>query len=402
VDAYTLLVHGPQYLEALRGYPPDHPLRPLRGELAVGLMRAYGLLDDPGIVVQPPRLATGEELERVHAPDYIERVRALGLLAEARGTGFELQDSAYGLAPPDNPVFPGMHEAAALIAGGTTLAAEQVMAGQAAHAFVPLGGLHHAMRARASGFCIYNDAAVAIAGVLAAYPDARVVYVDLDAHYGDGMAALFWTSPRVLAVSLHESGAYLFPGTGSVDDMGAGDGYGYTVNLPLEPFTGDETYARAFAAVVPPLLRAYRPDLIVAQLGCDTHWTDPLTEMGMTTNIWAPLAGALHALAHELCGGRLVALGGGGYQTYSVVPRAQTLDVAALLGRGLPDEIPPAWLDRAAVLTDTPLPPRLSDPPAPALPPARQQAIDAVTDTVIARVRAEIFPLHGMAGATNL
>lgn len=393
--APILLVYSHAYLEALRGFPPAHPLRPMRGELAVGLMRAYGLLDDPRVIVESPRMATDEELGRVHAPDYVGRVRELGLLAEARGTGFELQDGAYGLAPPDNPVFPGMHEAAALIAGGTTRAAEWVMAGRATHAFVPLGGLHHAMRARANGFCVYNDAAVAIAATLAGRPDARVAYVDLDAHYGDGVAALFWTKPSVLAISLHESGEYLFPGTGSVDDVGTGAGYGYTVNLPLEPFTGDETYARVFAAVVPPLLRAYRPDLIVAQLGCDTHWTDPLTEMGMTTNVWTPLAGALHALAHELCDGRLVALGGGGYQTYGVVPRAQTLAVAALLGRALPDKLPLAWLDRVAVLTDAPLPRHLSDPPAPVLPGPRQHAIDVAADAVVTRIREEIFPLHG-------
>jgi len=394
--APTLLVHGPEYLEALRGYPPDHPLRPIRGELAVGLMRAYGLLDDPTLVVAPPRMATDAELERVHAPGYIERVRELGLLAAARGTGYELQDRAYGLTSPDNPVFPAMHEAAALIAGGTTLAAEWVMAGRAAHAFVPLGGLHHAMRARANGFCVYNDPAVSIAAVLDAHPDARVVYVDLDAHYGDGVAALFWTDPRVLAISLHESGRYLFPGTGDVADMGAGAGYGYTVNAPLEPFTGDETYLRAFTAVVPPLLRAYRPDLIVAQLGCDTHWTDPLTEMGMTTNVWPLLTETLHTLAHELCDGRLVATGGGGYQTYSVVPRAQTLDVAALLERALPDRLPSAWLAAAGALTEAALPPRLSDPPAPTLPAARQEAINRATDAIIARIRTDIFPLHNV------
>ena len=394
--APLLLVYGPEYLDALRGFPADHPLRPIRGELAVGLMRAYGLLDGPEVVMRPPRMATDDELERVHAPEYMARVRELGLLAEARGTGAELRDRAFGLVPPDNPIFPSLHDGAALGAGGTLLAAEAVMAGSAAHAFVPLGGLHHAMRARANGFCVYNDLAVAIAAVLARHPDARVAYVDIDAHHGDGVQALFWDDPRVLAISLHESGAYLFPGTGYVEDMGGGAGYGYSVNVPLEPFTSDETITRAFAAVVPPLLRAFRPHLIVAQLGCDTHWTDPLTELGATTNLFPPLVTTLHDLAHELCEGRLVATGGGGYQTFSVVPRAWTLDVAALLGRELPDELPDAWLAAAAGLTDTALPSRLSDRPAPALSTPRQVAIDGAADTVIAYIQKEIFPLHGL------
>src|SRR5690348_7435364 len=202
----VLLVHGPEYVEALRGFPPEHPLRPLRGEVAVGLMRAYGLLQEPHVVLRPPRLATLTELERVHAPDYVARVQELSVLAAARGTGIELQDRAYGLVPPDNPVFPGMHEAAATLAGGTLVALDDVMAGRAAHAFVPFGGLHHAMRARAGGFCVYNDLAVAIAAARAAHPGLRVAYVDLDAHHGDGMQALFWDDPEVLTISLHESG----------------------------------------------------------------------------------------------------------------------------------------------------------------------------------------------------
>jgi acetoin utilization protein AcuC len=289
-----------------------------------------------------------------------------------------------------------MHEAAATLAGGTLVALDEVMAGRAAHAFVPFGGLHHAMRARAGGFCVYNDLAVAIAAARAAHPGLRVAYVDLDAHHGDGMQALFWDDPEVLTISLHESGEYLFPGTGYVEEMGAGAGYGYSVNAPLPPFSGDEPFVRVYAAMVPPLLRAFRPDVIVAQMGCDTHWTDPLTEMATTTNMWGPLAGSLHALAHELCAGRLVATGGGGYQTFTVVPRAWTLDVAALLERELPDAIPPSWLDAMMALTESGLPDRLSDRPAPTLPLDRQTAIDRAADLVIARIQAEVFPLHAI------
>ncbi len=392
-----LIVYDDSYLHLLRGFPSDHPLRPIMGGLAIGLMQAYGLLDDPLVVVQGPRLATDAELTRVHDAGYVARVRELSVLAESRGTGFELQDVSYGLVPPDNPVFPGLHDAAATIAGGTTTAMLEVMAGRAAHAFVPLAGMHHAKKARAHGFCVYNDPAVAIAAVRAEYPQARVAAIDLDAHHGDGVQALFWDDPQVLAISMHESGRYLFPGTGTVDDLGGGPGYGYTVNVPLEPFTDDETYARAFAAVVPPLLRAYRPDIILAQLGVDTHWTDPLTEMATTTNLCAPLASTLHGLAHDLCEGRLVGIGGGSYQPFSVAPRAWTLHVAAFLERerDLPDAIPEAWVGAVSALSHA-APRFLSDPPAPTVPTNQQLAITAATNRVLERIRAEVFPLHGM------
>jgi len=397
-DKPVLLVYDQTYQQALRDFPEDHPLRPVMGELAVALMRAYGLLDDRRLRMRAPRQAAIDELERVHGSAYIARVRELDTLATARGTGFELQDRAYGLTPSTNPVFPGIHEAAATIVGGTTLATLAVMAGEAIHAFVPLAGMHHAMRDRASGFCVYNDPAVAIAAVLEAYPAARIAYVDLDAHHGDGVQALFWRDPRVLAISLHESGQYLFPGTGYVEDMGGGPGQGYTVNLPLQPFAGDDTFARSFAAAVPPLLRAFRPDLIMAQLGPDTHWTDPLTELGTTTNLWAPLVGALDALAHDLCEGRLVVLGGGCYQPYTVAPRTWTLAMAALLGRAhtLPDALPAAWLAGVSALTGVALPRTLSDPPAPALPAVQRAAIDRAADATVARIHADIFPLHGI------
>ncbi len=398
-DRPVLLVYGETYRRVLRDFPEDHPLRPVMGELAVALMRAYGLLDSPRLRMRASRQAAIDELERVHGADYIARVRELDALAVARGTGFELQDRAYGLTPPANPIFPGIHEAAATIAGGTTLAALAVMAGEAVHAFVPLAGMHHAMRDRASGFCVYNDAAVAVAAVLEAYPAARIAYVDLDAHHGDGVQALFWRDPRVLAFSLHESGQYLFPGTGYVEDSGGGPGQGYTVNLPLEPFAGDDTLARLFATVVPPLLRAFRPDLIMAQLGPDTHWTDPLTELGATTNLWAPLTSALDTLVHELCQGRLVVLGGGCYQPYTVAPRVWTQALAVLLDHegALADDLPASWLADVSALTSVALPRTLSDPPAPALPAARQAAIDRAADLTIARIRAEIFPLHSIS-----
>lgn len=392
-----LIVYDDSYLHLSRGFPSDHPLKAIMGGLAVGLMQAYGLLDGPQVVVRGPRLATDTELTRVHDAAYVARVRELSVLAEARGTGFELQDVVYGLVPPDNPVFPGLHDAAATIAGGTTMAMLEVMSGRARHAFVPLAGMHHAKRARAHGFCVYNDPAVAIAAVRADYPEARIAVIDLDAHHGDGVQALFWNDPQVLAISLHESGRYLFPGTGTVDDLGAGPGYGYTVNVPLEPFTDDETFARAFAAIVPPLLRAYRPDIILAQLGPDIHWTDPLTEMATTTNLCAPLASTLHALAHELCAGRLVGIGGGSYQPFSVAPRAWTLHVAAFLerDRDLPDALPDSWIEAVSALS-TAVPRFLSDPPSPALPANQQLAITAATNRVLEHIRREVFPLYGI------
>lgn len=362
---------------------PTHPLRPARVILTRDLITEYGILDGEGVVESPARDADEAELGLVHSTRYIDAVRRAG--HGHSGSRWE-----FGFGNPDNPIFPDMHEAAARVAGASLVAAEAVWSGRAHHAFNPAGGLHHAMPEKASGFCVYDDPAIAIAWLLA-HGAERVAYVDLDVHHGDGPQAVFFAYPRVLTVSLHQDGRTLFPGTGAVAELGRGDAAGTKVNAPLPPFTGDEGWLRAFQEIVPPLVEAFRPDVLVSQLGCDSHHRDPLANLHLTTAAYRTAAAVLHDLAHRLCHGRWVATGGGGYQWASVVPRAWTTYFAEMAGADLPDELPAAWVERAMAEAGHDVPRRLSEPPLA----SSWEDAEAVGAT-IAEVRRLVFPFHGL------
>jgi acetoin utilization protein AcuC len=302
----------------------DHPLQPLRVKLTVDLIRELGL--DAGVDVVAPREATDQEIELCHSQRYVALVRRLSEGAPVDHAAVEA-----GFGSLDNPVAPGMHDACAMVVGASLVAAERVHSGAALHAFSPAGGLHHAMRGRASGFCVYNDVAVAVAWLRA--QGHRVAYVDVDVHHGDGTQALFYTDANVLTVSLHESGRYLFPGTGFPDETGGGEARGTSANLPLAPYTWDDPWLAAFDATVPALLRSFRPTVLVTQDGCDSHALDPLAHLLGSTAIWPHVGRRFHELAHELCEGRWVATGGGGYAVREVVPRAWTLLFAEMVER---------------------------------------------------------------------
>jgi acetoin utilization protein AcuC len=257
-------------------------------------------------------------------------VRALSAAGAAAAVPFGRQ-SAAGFGTPDNPVAEGMHDACAYVVGGSLVAAELVHSGRALHAFNPAGGLHHAAARRASGFCVYND--VAAGAEWLRLKGHRVAVVDVDVHHGDGTEAIFWEQPDVLTVSLHESGRYLFPGTGFPDDAGGEGAPGSAVNLPYFPEAWDEPWLRGFDEVVPDLLREFRPTILVTQDGCDSHLLDPLAHLRNSTRIWPHVGRRFHELAHELCEGRWVALGGGGYAVREVVPRAWTLLFAEMVER---------------------------------------------------------------------
>ena len=318
---------------------PQHPLRPHRVLLTWDLIRGCGLLDRSEASTIACRSATDEEVRLVHTADYLDATRRAG-------HGEDGDWWRFGYGPGDNPIFPNMHEAGALVAGASLEAARAVLDGEVAHAFNAAGGLHHAMPARASGFCVYDDPAVAIAWLLG-HGIERIAYVDLDVHHGDGVQAIFDEEPRVLTISIHESGEYLFPGTGSVDERGRGKALGTKVNVPLPPGTGDRAWLSAVRALVPPLVERFEPDVLVTQLGCDTHATDPLAHLQLTTAAYRKAASFLHALAHEMTDGRWVATGGGGYQWARVVPRAWTLYFAEMAGAALDDVLPEAWVERA-------------------------------------------------------
>ncbi|MGH3182091.1 MAG: acetoin utilization protein AcuC, partial [Streptosporangiaceae bacterium] len=303
--------------ERLTGYDfgPGHPLAPVRVELTIALARELGVLTRPGVTVLAPAPAQLTELELVHDADYIDAVRQAGLDGRS--------NARYGLGTPDNPVFAGMHEASALVAGATLAAAGAVWRGEAGHAANIAGGLHHAMRRSASGFCVYNDPAIAIRWMLA-QGAARIAYVDLDVHHGDGVQAAFYDDPRVLTISLHEHPATLFPGTGLASEIGRGDGRGYAVNVALPAGTGDAGWLRAFDAVVPPLLRAFAPEVLVSQHGCDSHRLDPLANLELSIDAQRRAQLMVHDLAHETAGGKWLLTGGGGYELVQVVPRSWT------------------------------------------------------------------------------
>lgn len=301
----------------------SHPLNPLRLDLTMRLAREFGVLERPGVQVIEPSAADHDLLASIHTPEYIAAVRAGDY------------DARYGLGSTDNPVFAGMHEASALVAGGTVAAARSVWDGRAQRGINISGGLHHAMADRASGFCVYNDVAIGIQALLDAGA-TRVAYVDVDVHHGDGVQAAFVDDPRVLTISLHEGPQTLFPGTGYADETGA---EGTAVNLPLPPATSDAGWLRAFHAVVPALLRTWQPEILVTQHGCDSHLEDPLAHLALTVDGQRAAYLALRSLAEELCDGRWVSTGGGGYALVDVVPRVWTHLLAIVTG----DPIDPSW-----------------------------------------------------------
>ncbi|CAN5728100.1 acetoin utilization protein AcuC [soil metagenome] len=315
-----------------------HPLRPERVLLTYDNIRAIGLLEATNVSEVPSRSASDEEILAVHDPDFVDAVRGLDDGTVERWAGLE-----FGLGTPDNPIFAGMHSASAAVCGASIVAAELVTSGAAQHSFNPAGGLHHARRREASGFCIYDDPAVAIAKVLELQPQWRVMYVDIDVHHGDGVQWIFYDDPRVLTVSFHQSGRYLYPGTGFEDEIGDGAGKGTAANVPLLPNTGEDDYIWAVERVLPALAEAFRPHLLLTQLGADTHHGDPLANLGLTMTAYPRLARMLHETAHRHAHGRWVATGGGGYQAETVVPKVWAIHFAEMCGA--PDKVPVRWLD---------------------------------------------------------
>jgi acetoin utilization deacetylase AcuC-like enzyme/GNAT superfamily N-acetyltransferase len=319
-------------------FGPDRPFQAGRLAAGLSLLRAAKVLDEDDLLAFAP--AADADLELIHDRDYLEALARFSAAGPAPPDPVEAV--RFGLVG-DNRPFPGMDEAARLVAGATMAAVDAVAAGDLAHVFAPVAGLHHAQRRRAVGFCLVNDVAVAIARCTRAWP-LRILYVDLDAHHGDGVQAAFYDDPRVCTVSLHETGRYLFPGSGEVHELGRPPGRGRSVNVPLEPRTGDDGFLAAFDAVVEPLAAAFRPDLLVTQNGCDGHTDDPLSDLTLSLRGFRELARRLHRLAHRHCQGRWVATGGGGYDLDRVVPRAWALLWSELSGRRLPARVPSAWL----------------------------------------------------------
>lgn len=291
-----------------------HPLKPIRLKLTYDAMKAADLLDD--FEVTEPRKATDDELLQVHTLDYLAAVKQ----AEKGTPSFR-----YGLGTADNPLFPKIYSSSLVYSGASIHAAEDLFTRETSVNIA--GGLHHAHPSLASGFCIFNDVALAISTLLKKYE--RVAYIDIDAHHADGVQEIFYTCENVLTISIHESGQFLFPGTGFPDEMGKGEGEGYNINIPVYPYTGDDVYIKTFKEVVPPLVEAYQPDVIVSQLGVDTNTIDPLTDLRLSIQGYLEVVKTIKALHH-----RHLVLGGGGY-SLEVVPKAWSTAMAVFLGRDI-------------------------------------------------------------------
>jgi acetoin utilization protein AcuC len=369
----------------------NHPFSPVRWQLTWDLADALGVLDGIPRTVPPP--ASDAELARIHTPGYVAAVRAA---SDHPSSGLWI---GHGLGTSDNPAFPAMHASAALIAGGSVSAARALARGVADRAVNIAGGLHHAMADRAAGFCVYNDAALAIAALLDEGVQ-RVAYVDVDVHHGDGVQDAFYDDPRVLTVSLHETPMALFPGTGWPAETGVGDAAGTAVNVALPPGTSDAGWLRAFHAVVPSALRAFRPEVLVTQHGADSHAEDPLADLNLTVDGHRDIARELRDLADELPGGRWLALGGGGYAVVRVVPRSWTHLLATVAGRDLDPatEIPPAWRDRALALRPRTEPPTVmhDGTVGPVVVPRWDGHTEQPVDRAIRETRDRVFPLLGL------
>ncbi|WP_022917149.1 acetoin utilization protein AcuC [Ruania albidiflava] len=384
--------------ENLLGYDfgVGHPMAPVRLRLTLELLTALGLLDDPAVHLVDAPVADDAALTTVHEAAYVRAVRAA-----STGT----PDRTRGLGTDDDPIFPGMHEASARIVGATLAGARAVWPGGPggpAHAVSLAGGMHHAMPSRAAGFCVYNDLAAAIAWLLANGCE-RVLYLDVDAHHGDGVERIFWNDPRVVTLSVHQSGQSLFPGTGFPQDIGSADARGSAINVPLPAGTSDRGWLRAIEAVAGPVVRAFAPQVLVSQHGCDTHARDPLTGLEVSVDGQRAAAQLIAGWAAEHAGGRWLATGGGGYDLVSTVPRAWSHLVAVSLGRPIdPDtEVPAAWQDLARRLTGAEVPTRMGEgrnvdfrPWLDGYDPA-----DPV-DRAIMATRRTAFPHHGLEPMT--
>lgn len=371
-------------------FGPQHPLAPVRVELAMALARELGVFDAPGVSLGGFQSASDEQLELIHDPGYIDAVKRAGTFIEPA--------ERYSLGTPDNPVFPDMHEASALVGGASIAAARAVWEGEAEHAANIAGGLHHAMPKHAWGFCVYNDAALAIAWLLQ-QGAKRVAYVDIDVHHGDGVQAMFYNDPRVLTISLHESPLTLFPGTGRPSEVGGPDAEGSAANVALPAGTSDAAWLRAFHAVVPPLLQEFQPEILVTQQGCDTHALDPLANLMLSVDGQRAAYAALHELARQTAGGRWVLLGGGGYELVQVVPRAWTHLLAEAAGVPLDPTTPTpsAWRDFVRERTGEVAPTKMTDGRDPEFTPfERGYDPDDPADRAIQATRTAVFPCHGI------
>ena len=345
--------------DELRQYDfgPQHPMSPIRIALTMRLIDEFGLLDHSNVnVIDDFPIATDEQLLTVHTPELLAAVKEAGEHPDT------YTNEALGIGTADTPAFPRMHTASARIAGASLAAAQEVYSGRAQHALNIAGGLHHSMPGKVSGFCVYNDIGVAIQWLLDQGVE-RIAYIDVDVHHGDGVQEMFWNDPRVLTISIHEDPNTLFPGTGFPEEIGGPDALGSAVNIAVPPGTGDQGWLRALHAIVPDVLAEFKPQYIVSQQGCDSHFEDPLANLAVSVDGQRMSYEAIHRWAHRYCEGRWIAFGGGGYEWVEVVPRAWTHLTAVAVGKPIKPqtEIPIGFHEYVQELLGNQAPQRMTD-----------------------------------------
>ncbi|WP_290853675.1 acetoin utilization protein AcuC [Gordonia sp. (in: high G+C Gram-positive bacteria)] len=388
-----------------------HPMSPVRLALTMSLARSLGVLDD--VELSEPLGIDDSVLTTVHSQGYVDAVRAVSQGATSMNA--PVLERLFGLGSADNPIFDGMHDAGSMLVGGSLAAAQAIASGRVQRAVNIGGGMHHAMKGHAAGFCIYNDCSIAIKWLLENGYD-RIAYIDVDAHHGDGVQAQFVGDPRVMTISLHQHPATLWPGTGWATEVGDGDAAGTAVNLGLMPGLGDSLWLRAFHAVVPSMIAAFKPQILVTQIGVDSHRDDPLTDLALTVDGHAAAIRALRALADQYCEGRWLSLGGGGYGVVNVVPRSWTHLIASALDRDVDTEtrISDDWIAGAQDLSAS-IHPDYRRPPEATMgdggtstyvpwdgdggaepPEGVSESAQRQTDKAIIATRRAVFPLHGL------
>ena len=360
-------------------FGPDHPFKPERATKTFDLCNRYGVLSYPWMEIREPVPADPSLLTLFHEPDY------LALLESCSRGEVSLEMLGRGLGTPDTPILKGIYEWSLQAAGGTHSAMMEILTGLARTAFNPLGGFHHAMPGNAEGFCYVNDIAVAILDALRLKPDLKVAYVDFDAHHGNGVQEAFYRDPRVMVISVHETGRTLYPWSGHEGEIGEGEGRGFTVNVPLEPGSDDDVYSIALDQVVFPLLKGFSPWLVVAELGADTLISDPLTHLKLTNNGYQKAVRGIVALCP-----RILALGGGGYDLYRT-SRCWTLAWSILNHVEPVDEF--AGLVGGMMFGPEKEVGSLYDHPYASKGEVKEKALQEV-QRVVAYIRKEIFPIH--------
>jgi acetoin utilization protein AcuC len=347
------------YTDELLGYRfnSKHPFNQKRLHIVKDLLEAFGFLSSDQVMA--PRLATDEEIHLIHESTYVDMVKKLSQKTTEHSNEFIME--RFGIGSEDTPAFLNMHEMTSLIVGGSVLGADLIMQGKTNQVFNMAGGLHHAFQGKASGFCIYNDCSVAIAHLRKTY-DVKVLYIDTDAHHGDGVQWSFYDDPDVFTFSIHETGRYLFPGTGHITERGDGKGYGYSLNIPLDAFTQDDSWLECFEEALDEVIEFFKPDIIVSQNGCDAHFYDPLTHLATSMKIYAQIPRLVQRASEKYSQGRWLAVGGGGYDIWRVVPRAWSM--IWMVMNDIPivqQSIPESWLINWGKLATKTLPKYLLD-----------------------------------------